>query len=155
MILISIIAGFILFFSFIGGFMQGAVKSFFSLVSFIVAVPIAAHFYTYIADLLSFLNSRNWENFLGFFITLGIVSIILHFIFFLPRRIMDKAWPHGVFNRFLGGVLNLLSAAIGLVVFAIVLTEYPIWDWLYRAVAGSAVIDWLVSTLSFVRYFFP
>lgn len=154
MILISIIAGLVLFFSFIGGITQGAVKSFFSIIAFIIALPVTGLLYIYPARLLSFLPGRDWENFLGFFITLAIAAFIFQFLFFLPRKIVESIWKRGPVNRLLGGLLNLLSAAIGLTVLAIVLAEYPVWDWLQRAVAGSTVMSWLVANLDFVRNLF-
>jgi len=153
--LVNIIAVLILFFSFVGGFTQGAVKSFFSLVSFLVALPIAGLFYPFFAGLLSFLPGENWENFVGFIIALAIASIIMSFIFYIPRKKIESIWHEGFFFRLFGGLLNLLSAAIGIVVFALVINAYPIADWLQQALTGSGVIVWLSATLSFVHELLP
>ena len=83
----NIFAAFILFFSFIGGLKDGAVKSFFSLISLLIAIPLSGIFYNLIARVLSFLPGENWENFVGFFITFGIISLTLFFVFFWPRTI--------------------------------------------------------------------
>jgi uncharacterized membrane protein required for colicin V production len=153
--LISIIAGFILFFSFIGGFSQGAVKSFFSLLALFVAIPIAGLFYHAFARLLGFLPGQNWENLIGFFIVLGIASIILHFIFFLPRKIMENIWHKGLFFRLIGGFLNLLGAAISLVILTLVISAYPAWTWLEPAMNDSGVIIWVVNHLTAIQSMLP
>ena len=155
MMLINILAAIILFLSFFGGFFQGAVKSFFSLLSFIIAVPVAGRVYPFIAGLLSFLPGENWENFIGFFIALAIVSIILAFVFYLPRKIMEKVWSGGILFRLGGGILNLLGAAIGLVVLASLISTYPVWDWLQQAMTDASIIQWMVSNLGFIRVLLP
>jgi len=155
MTIVSIVSGLILFFSFIGGFTQGAVKSFFSLISFIVAIPIAGMFYTFFAGLLSFLPGQDWENFIGFFITLALASIVLSFLFYIPRKVVEKTWHEGVLFRLIGGVLNLLGTAIGLVLFTFLISTYPVWDWLQQAMVNSAVINWLVTYLDFVQGLLP
>jgi uncharacterized membrane protein required for colicin V production len=155
MMLINILAAIILFLTFFGGFFQGAVKSFFSLISFIIAVPIAGRVYPFIANLLSFLPGENWENFIGFFIALAIVSIILAFVFYLPRKIMEKVWSEGFLFRLVGGVLNLLGAAVGLVVLASLISTYPVWDWLQQAMTDASIIQWMVTNLSFILVLLP
>ena len=90
MILVDILAVIILLLSFFGGLKEGAVKQFFSVVALIIAIPIAGLCYRLIAAILSFLPGENWENFVGFFIALALISIILHLIFLLPRKIIQK-----------------------------------------------------------------
>lgn len=153
--LINLIALLILFFSFIGGLKDGAVKAFFSLVALLIAIPLAGLFYHWLAGLLAFLPGENWPNFLGFFITLGVISIILHLIFLLPRKLLQKALPQGVLLRLIGGILNTLGAAIGLVVFSLVIVAYPVWGWLEQAIVNSSVPVWLVSHLGFVQMLMP
>lgn len=68
---------------------------------------------------------------------------------------MQKLWGKGVLSRLLGGVLNLLNASIGLVVFTLVLLAYPIFDWLAQVVAGSSVLARLVELFSFVPTMLP
>lgn len=121
----------------------------------IIAILLAGLYYYLIATILSFLPGTNWENFIGFFITIGIISLILHFIFFLPRRIAQKIWGKGVLFRLLGGGLNVLNAGIGMVVFTLALGAYPIIDWLERAVTNASVLIWLVKLLSFVEAMLP
>ena len=155
MIWVNIFAVLILILSFIGGFKEGAVKQFFSLVVLIIAIPLAGLSYRLIAIILSFLPGENWENFIGFFITLALISVILHFIVLLPRKITQKVWRRGLFFRLLGGVLNVVNASIGLVVFTLVLLAYPIFDWLARWVAGSGVLASLVNAFGFVQAMLP
>ena len=154
-ILISILVVAILFFSFIGGFKEGAVKRFFSFVSLIIAIPVAGVSYHLLANLLSFLPGENWENFVGFLISLVIVSIILHLILLLPRKLIQKVWNKGFLFRLIGGVINIFNSVIGMVVFALLIQAYPIIGWLERAVVNSSVLVWLVVHLGFVQSLLP
>ena len=155
MIWVSIIAVLILFFSLIGGLKDGAVKSFFSLIALIIAIPLTGISYHLLANVFSFLPGENWGNFVGFFVTLVLISIILHFVLFLPKRLTQKAWNRGVLFRLIGGILNILNTAIGMVLFALLVQAYPIIGWLEQAVAGSSVLTWLVVQLSFVQAMLP
>jgi uncharacterized membrane protein required for colicin V production len=152
---VSLIAILILVFSFFGGWKEGAVRQFFNLVLLLIAIPLAGLAYGVAAGLLSFLPGENWENFVGFFITLAVISAILHLIVLIPRRLIQKIWRQGLFFRLLGGVLNALNAAIGLVVFTLVLFTYPIFDWLARWVAASSVMAALVDGYPFVPLMLP
>ena len=155
MVWVSLFALLILILSFVGGLKEGAVKQFVSLAVLIVAIPLTGISYHLVATILSFLPGENWENFVGFFITLAVISVILHFIVFLPRRLVQKIWKKGLLFRLLGGALNTLNASIGMVVFTLVLLAFPIFDWLERAVAGSSVIAALVQALGFVQALLP
>ena len=155
MIWVSIIASLILLFSLIGGLKEGAVKQFFSLIALLIAIPVAGISYHLLADLLSFIPGENWENFLGFFIVFGIVIAILQLAFLLPRRLIQKIWKRGLLYRLLGSVLSVVNASIGLVVFALVLFAFPIFDWLGRWVAGSSVMSFLVQIFSFIQALLP
>jgi uncharacterized membrane protein required for colicin V production len=153
--LINIIAAIILFFSFIGGLTQGAIKSFFSLLGFIIAIPAAGRFYPFFANLLSFIPSTNWRNFAAFFITLGLAGLVLSFIFYFPRKITEESWEDGALFHLMGGVINLLGAAIGILILALVLSVYPVWDWLQQAMENSLIIQWLANNLTFVQSLLP
>ena len=155
MILVSIIAVLALIFSILGGLREGAVKQLFTLLATLIAIPVAGVSYKGLAGILSFIPGDNWENFIAFFIMMAVVSIILYFIFIIPGRALKKAWPGGLYFCVLGAIFGLVNAAIGMVVFALVLHAYPIFDWLGRAVGGSDVITWLVSLLSFVQGVLP
>ena len=155
MIWVNIVAVLILFFSFIGGLKEGAAKSFFSLVALLIAIPLTGVSYYLLANILSFLPGESWQNFVGFFVTLALISIVLHFALFLPRKLTQKVWNKGVLFRLTGGTLNIFNAAIGLVVFTLLLQAYPIIGWLERVVTGSSVLTWLVVHLSFVQAMLP
>lgn len=155
MIWVDILAGLVLFISFIGGLKEGAVKSLFSLITLIIAIPLAGISYHFLAGVLSFLPGGVWENFVGFFITLAIISILLHLIFLLPRKLVRKAWNKGGLFRLIGAALNIFGTAIGLTVFAILVLTYPIMGWLERAVAESGIFTWLVAHLTFVQAMLP
>ena len=151
----DIIVIIILIITFFGGMKEGAVKNFFSLIALIIAIPLAGLSYHLIANLLSFLPGTNWENFFGFFVTMGIISVILHLIFLLPRKIIQKIWKKGILFRLLGGVLNIFGASIGMAVFTLVLRAYPIFDWLERWVSSSAILMWLAENIGFVPAMLP
>ena len=155
MIWVNIFAVLILILSFFGGFKEGAVKQFFNLVVLIIAIPLTGISYWLIAKVISFLPGENWENFIGFFIALALISVIFHFVSFLPRKITQKIWKRGLVFRLLGGVLNVVNASIGMVVFTLVLLAYPIFDWLERWVAGSGVLASLVNAFGFVQAMLP
>ena len=155
MIWVNFFAVLVLFLSFIGGIKDGVVKSLFSLIAFIIAIPLTGVSYHLLANILSFLPGENWENFIGFFITLALISVILHFIFFLPRTLMQKAWNKGGFFRILGGAINAFNSAIGLAVFTLVFLTYPFWRWLELAISNSGVLNWLTKHLSFIESLLP
>jgi uncharacterized membrane protein required for colicin V production len=155
MIWVSIIASLVLLFSIFGGIKEGAVKQLFSLLATLVAIPVAGLSYHLLAGILSFIPGENWENFIAFFIMMAVVSVALYFVFLLPSRFFQKAWESGVPFWVLGAIFNIVNAAIGMVVFALVLDAYPIFDWLERAVSGSDVIAWLVSLLGCVQSVLP
>lgn len=153
--IVTIIAALIVIFSFIGGCAQGLVKSFFSLVAVIVAIPVAGQYYPFFARFLGFINNRDWEQFIGFFITSAIASIILSIIFYFPRKILEKTW-HDFFGfRIIGGLLNLLGAAIGLVVLTTLVNAFPVWEWLRLELTDSNLINWLMINLNFVQSLLP
>jgi len=155
MIWVNIIASLILLFSLIGGLREGAVKQLFYLIALFIAIPLAGISYHLLANLLSFIPGENWENFLGFFIMLALISVILYFVFLLPRRFAQKVWKKGLLFRLIGAALNIFNAAIGMVVFTLVLRAYPIFGWLEQAVTGSGILTWLVVHLSFVQAMLP
>ena len=155
MVIISIIAALLLFFSLINGFKDGALKQAVSIISLLIAIPLAGLCYHWLASLLSFIPGENWENFLGFIITMGIIMVIFYFALLVPRKHFEKSWSEGPLFRMIGAALSFLNAGIGMVLFAIVINAYPIFDWLQRAVSGSAVISWLDSWLGFIQSWLP
>ena len=155
MIWVSIIAVLILLFSIVGGLKEGAIKQLFTLLATLISIPIAGISYQVLAGWLSFISGNNWENFIAFFVMMAVVGIILYFVFIIPGRVFKKAWNGGIWYCVLGAIFNLFNAAIGMVVFALVLRAYPIIDWLERAVSGSGVIAWLISLFGFIQPVLP
>jgi len=153
--IISVLAVVILTLSFFGGLKEGAVKNFFGLVGLLIAVPLTGLYYGLVAGYLTFLPSENWENFIGFYLVLTILCIILHLIFIIPRRLIQKIWGKGIFYRLVGGVLGVLYASTGMVVFTLVVFAYPVFDWLARWLGGSNFLAWLVDNLGFVQAMLP
>ena len=155
MVIVSIIAVILLILSLFNGFREGALKQAASLISLLAAIPLAGLCYTWLASLLSFLPGTNWENFLGFFITMGIIMVLIQLLLWLPRRRLDKSWRGGLFSRTAGAVISFFGCGIGMVVFALVINAYPIISWLESAVTGSGVIQWLASWLGFIQSWLP
>ncbi len=153
--LVSLFVLFILLVSVFAGLKEGAVRHFFNLVAVLVAIYIAGLAYYLISGLISFLPGENWGDFIGFFITFAIVTALMHLAFLLPRRIIQKIWKRGLIYRLLGGALNAVNASIGLVVFALALFAFPIFDWLARWVAGSSVMSSLVNVFGFIQALLP
>jgi uncharacterized membrane protein required for colicin V production len=155
MVWVSVLAVLGLLFSIVMGLREGAVRQLFSLLATLIAIPVAGVAYKGLANILSFIPGQNWEGFIAFFIMMAVVSIILYFAFIIPGRALKKAWPGGLFYCVLGAIFSLVNAAIGMVVFALVLHAYPIFDWLERAVSGSPVISFLVSVFGSVQSVLP
>ncbi len=141
--------------SFFSGMKEGAVKSFFSLVGLIVSIPLAGLSYHLLAGVLSFLPGEDWDNFIGFLVTMGIISLILTLIFLPARKLVEQAWNKGVLFRLIGGILSLFGAAVSWVVFTLVVNAFPIFGLLEDSLAGSSVLDWLVVHLSFIQALLP
>jgi uncharacterized membrane protein required for colicin V production len=153
---IDIIIVILIILSFLGGFVQGAVKSFFSLIALIIAIPVAGACYPYLADALSFMPGTDWENFSAFFIIMVIASIVLHIIFFFPRALINKVWVmKGPLFRLVGCVFNLIGTFTSLVLFATIVQAYPAIDWLERVISDSAIITWLLANFNFVKFLLP
>lgn len=155
MILVSIIAVIILILSLINGFREGALKQAVSIISLLIAISLAGLCYNWLASLFSFMPGENFENFVGFFLTMGIIMVLIQLLLWLPRRHFEKFWKEGLLLRSIGAVISFFSAAIMIAVFAVVLNAYPIFDWLQNAVSGSGVINWLGSWLGFVQSMLP
>jgi uncharacterized membrane protein required for colicin V production len=154
-VIVSIIAVIILILSIFNGFREGALKQAVSIISLLAAIPLAGLCYGWLESLFSFLPGENWEGFLGFFITIGIIVVLIQLAFWMPRKVLEKGWKEGALFRLVGSALGFFNAAIGMVLFALVLNVYPIFDWLQRAVSGSGVINWLDSWLGFVQWMLP
>lgn len=155
MVVVSIIAVIILILSLFNGFREGALKQAASIISLLAAIPLAGLCYHWLASLFSFMPGENWENFVGFFLTMCIIMVLIQLLLWLPRRHFEKSWKEELLLRSIGAAISFFSAAIMIVVFAVVLNAYPIFDWLQSAVSGSGVIDWLGSWLGFVQSMLP
>ena len=107
------------------------------------------------AAVLAFLPGTRWENLIGFFTSLALISVIGQLLFLVPRKIAQKIWKQGMLSRLLGGSLNALNAAIGMVVLALVLGSYPVIDWLAAAVVNASTVMWLVQSLGCIQTMLP
>jgi uncharacterized membrane protein required for colicin V production len=144
--IIDIIVALILIFSFIGGLRHGAIKEFFGLLAFIIALPLTGVFSGYVLPWFSFVNDSTWRAFLAFLVTMGIIIIILHLIFWIPRHLLEKVWNEGFFWSLLGGIFGALNSALGLVLLVSLLDIFPLSSWLNTVLATSGVLNWLVNT---------
>jgi uncharacterized membrane protein required for colicin V production len=146
---VDIIVIVLLILGLLGGLKEGAVKAFSSLMAMYIAVFISGLSYGLLASLLAFLP-YNWSNFLGFFFTAGIISVILHFVFFIPRKVFGAMWKKGVVYRVLGGIFSLAGSIISMAVFALVVRAYPVFDWLARWVSDSCILNILMDIFKFI-----
>ncbi len=144
----------ILVLSFIGGIREGVVRSFFSLVTMLIALPLAGLAFPLLAGVMTALPD-NWREFLAYYISFGVISAILSLIFLLPRKAVEAAFGAGGPLRLIGGLLAVFGAAIFMVVFYFVVTTYPLFDWLAEWVSGSGVLTWLAARLGFVQSLLP
>ena len=152
---VDIVVLIIIIITFFSGLKEGAVKNLFTGVAILIAIPIAGRFYYLLVYVLSFLPGTNWENFVGFFITLGLINVIFHFIFFLPRKIIEKITGKEALSRLLGGALGVFNTSVGFAVFVLALRTFPIISWLEENVSNSGVLTWLVETLEFIQSMLP
>lgn len=152
---VNVLALILLILSLFGGLKEGAVRVFFSFAALLIAIWLSGHYYHLLANILAFLPGPNWSGFLAFFITTGIVILILSLVFLLPRKLIQAIWGKGLIYRLGGAILNLLSTATSLAVFTLVISVYPIFGWLARAVTGASLMVWLVEHLSFVPALLP
>jgi uncharacterized membrane protein required for colicin V production len=152
---LSILAIVLLLLGFFDGFRKGAINGLLSLISLLISIFLAGLLYHLPSRALFFLPGDNWENFLGFFIALTIIRIVLHFVFLLPGKVLQTLLFNGLILMILGGALKALQIAIGLVVFALLIHIYPVMEWLQHAVEDSGVLNWLVTYLSFIQAMLP
>ena len=155
MLLVDIIIVLILVIAFVGGLIEGAAKSFFRLLGLVIALPLTGALYPLLASVLSFLPGENWENFVSFIIILAILSTLLYLVFFIPRKFVEKISIDVGILRLIGGCLNILNSALGLVVFTLLIQVYPIMGWLEDVIAQSNILTWLVMHLEFVKVLLP
>jgi len=147
-IIIDVIVALVLIFSFLGGLKEGAVKEFIGLLAFVIAIPLAGLFTGFISGWLSFVADSTWRAFLTFLLTMGIIIILLHLIFWFPKNLLDKVWSGGFLWSLLGGVFGLADAVLGLVLTVILLRTYPVFPWLNDILGSSNILNWLVSSFS-------
>ena len=152
---VDIVVIIVLALSFLGGLKEGAVRTFSSLIALVISIPLAGLSYRWPASLLAFLPGEHWENFIGFYISLGIIIVILYLIFFFPRKMVGAVWNKGVVYRLLGGGFNLLVGIIGAVVFTLIVQTFPIFDRLAEWVGSSDVLATLTDSFRFVQSMLP
>ncbi len=145
-IIIDVIVALVLFFSFIGGLKEGAVREFLGLLAFIIALSLTGAFTAYVWGWLSFVTDQLWRNFFTFLATMGIILIILHLVLLLPRVLLDKVWNGGFIWNVLGGIFGVVNTALGLVLMVILFDMYPVLGWLNDLLGASNLLNWLVSS---------
>lgn len=144
-VITDIIVALILIFSFIGGLRHGAVREFFSLAAFIIALLLTGLFVGHVTGWLSFVGIVTWRNFLAFLLTMGLILIVMFLILWIPRYYMNKVWDGGFMWSLLGGIFGLIDCALGLALLVKLLNIYPILSWLNSILASSHILNWLVT----------
>jgi uncharacterized membrane protein required for colicin V production len=145
-IIIDLIVALILVFSFLGGLKEGAVKEFFGMLAFIIALAFTGAFMVYVLGWMSFAQDSLWRAFLTFLVTMGIILIVLNLALLPPRYLLDKVWNGGFIWSVLGGIFGVVNTALGLVLMVIILEIYPVLNWLSGWLAASNILNWLVSS---------
>jgi membrane protein required for colicin V production len=145
-IIVDVIVALILIFSFLGGLKEGAVKEFIGLLAFVIALLLSPVFTGFFSGWLSFVGDGTWRAFLSFLLTMGIIIILLHLIFWFPKSLLDKVWNGGFLWSLLGGVFGLADAALGLVLMVVLLDTYRVFPWLNDILNSSNILNWLVSS---------
>jgi hypothetical protein len=152
---VDVIVILIFIFSFVGGIKAKAMSMLISLLISIIGILITGALYGFVVSWLSFLPGENWENFLGFLLTLAIVSSILALLFLLPRHIIKAIWSGGCISGIIGGILGLANAAIGLFIIALLIQTFPILEWLRIAASESTILTFILEYLGFIRFLLP
>jgi uncharacterized membrane protein required for colicin V production len=152
---VDILVIIVLVVSFIVGLRQGAANNLTNLIATIIAIPVTGLTYRWLAGLLSALPGVNWENFLGFYVTFGVVFAVVFLILHPLRKSLSATWNAGFLFRFFGGIILMLSCMVGFVALALVIGAYPIFDWLDRWLDSSVVIESLVRGFGFVGLMLP
>ena len=67
----------------------------------------------------------------------------------------EKRQAKGPLNRAMGGAVNLLAGSMGVLLFALAVTAYPILGWLSGAMLDSRLVVSLESRLGFVPAMLP
>jgi uncharacterized membrane protein required for colicin V production len=155
MIWMDIVVTIILIFSFLAGIKAGIVNSLFSLVIFIIGLVITSYYYSFVASLLSFLPNDDWSMFFGFLVTMVVVGILLSLVCIIPRQVIKTIWSGEGFFGLVGGVFNVFNTALGLVVFMILLQQYPIIPFLNNLLAKSSILTWLWANFGFIYLLLP
>jgi uncharacterized membrane protein required for colicin V production len=145
-IIIDVIVALILIFAFLGGLKDGAVKELFGLLAFIIALPLSGLLTGFISGWLSFVSDSTWRAFLAFLLTMGILIILLHIVFWFPKNMLEKVWNGGLIWNMLGGIFGLANAVLGLLLMVRLLEIYPVLTWLNDILDTSSILKWLAST---------
>jgi uncharacterized membrane protein required for colicin V production len=145
-VLVDIIITLILIFSFIGGLKEGIIKELGSLIAFIIALPLTVIFFIYVSPWFSFIGNAGWRSLLAFLLTLGIITLIIMLLFWIPKHFLDKAWSGGFIWSLLGGLVGVLNSALGLVLLVNLMDIYPVFSIFNTVLHSSGVLNWLVMT---------
>lgn len=144
--IIDVVIALVLVFSFIGGLKEGAVREFLGLLAFIVALSLTGAFKAFVWGWLGFIQDSLWRDFFAFLVAMGIIMIVLHLVFILPRVLLAKVWNGGFIWNALGGIFGAVNTALGLVLLVVLLDMFPVLDWLGDMLAASGLMNWLVSS---------
>jgi len=153
---LDFIIAIILIASILGGLKDGAFKSTGLLVATLVAIPLAGLSYRLPSWALSFLPGTDWEGLLGFGIAFGLIRWLLETPVSIERWLTgEKRQAKGPLNRTIGGTANLLAVAMGVLLFSLAVTAYPVLSWLSSAILDSRLVVLLESRLGFVPAMLP
>jgi membrane protein required for colicin V production len=152
---LDIVIIFVLVVSVAAGSSQGALRTLYSLASFLVAVFVAGRFYQPVGDVLRmFVDSTLWGELLGFGVVFVIVSAVMDAF---GRRLLtsERVPKGGSLSRLAGAILGLAQGALGLQLFILIFIKFPVFDFLTAAIAGSQIVPYLMQWADFILRFLP
>jgi membrane protein required for colicin V production len=106
---LDIIIAILLVASLIIGFIQGFLKTVFTLLGLIVGIVLASNFYQSLGGLLKFISDRRFADILSFIIILLVISIAAALIGKLLKTVL-QAVNLGCIDRFAGAALGFVIA---------------------------------------------
>jgi membrane protein required for colicin V production len=124
------------------GLIRGFVKEIVSIISIVLGLNIALHWYEEAARYLSFLNNQNQQNILGFIIVFIGVSLLLSILGKLVSLVL-KSINLGCLDHLLGLVLGFVKGVVVACVILLVLVSFlPPSN---KVLAGSQLAPSIIS----------
>ena len=109
--------------SVISGFVQGLIRTVFSLVGMVVGILLASHFYLQLGNVLTFISNKDWANIVAFVVILLAVMGVAALIAWLLRTLI-KSVMLGWIDKLGGAVFGLILGALSVGAFLAIIVRY-------------------------------